>query len=182
MHSGIRALFHYFYPVLTHAVQNYLWSIFPTDTARSCGITVQFASSSLQGPLKSQQPFLVLLMRDKSTFNEIFFPQNLDPSDYYLFEQQMENKKSVRNSCLSSYEDMKHYYGLKWFQDPLDSQFSSGIAGKELNRERLGRITCSENVGFFLIRECFFLSNNRTPMETGSLNGFVNQSETVSES
>lgn len=61
-------------------------------TQQSCGITVQFASSSLQGPLKSQQSFLVLLMRDKSTFDEIFFPQNMNPSVYYLLAQQMRKK------------------------------------------------------------------------------------------
>lgn len=60
-------------------------------TQQSSGITVQFASSSLQGPLKSQQSFL-LLMRDKITFDEIF-SQNTDPTDYYLFAKQMEKKK-----------------------------------------------------------------------------------------
>lgn len=121
-------------------------------TQQSSGITVLFASPSQQGPLKSQQSFLVLLMRDLWWD---FFSQNMDPSDYYLFAKQME-KKSTKNNCLSSYEDMKHYYGLKWFQDPLDSPFSSSsIAGKELNRERLGRIACSENVVSFFDTRIF---------------------------
>lgn len=93
--------------------------------------------------------------RQKQLWWDFFF-QNMDLSDYHLFAQQME-KKHIRNGCLSSCEDMKHYYRLKWFQVPVDGPFSSSsIAGQELNRERLAKITCFADVVSFFDASIFF--------------------------
>lgn len=61
---------------------------YPSLTHQSWKTIVQ----SLQGPLKLWESFLVLEVRDNSTFDKIVFPKLFYPTDYYLFAYRMGKK------------------------------------------------------------------------------------------